>query len=104
MLHDLPDPVGALLTARRAAGADGVVLVADERTEDEFVLPGSEMERFFYAFSTLHCLSVSMQNGGVGTGTVIRADTVRRLAREAGFDDVEVLEVEHPQFRLYRLT
>src|SRR5205085_9159878 len=79
MLHDLPDPVGALLTARRAAGADGAVLVADERTEDEFAVPGSEMERLFYAFSTLHCLSVSMQNGGAGTGTVIRADTVRRL-------------------------
>jgi len=104
MLHDLPDPVGALLTARRAAGASGAVLVADERTEDEFALPGSEMERFFYAFSTLHCLSVSMQNGGAGTGTVIRADTVRRLANEAGFDHVEVLEVEHPQFRLYRLS
>jgi len=103
VLHDLPDPVGALLTARRAAGADGAVLVADERTEEQFVLPGSEMERLFYAFSTLHCLSVSMQNGGAGTGTVMRADTVRRLASEAGFDHVEVLEVEHPQFRLYRL-
>jgi hypothetical protein len=45
-----------------------------------------------------------MQNGGAGTGTVMRADTVRRLASEAGFDHVEVLEVEHPQFRLYRLS
>jgi 2-polyprenyl-3-methyl-5-hydroxy-6-metoxy-1,4-benzoquinol methylase len=104
MLHDLPDPVGALLTARRAAGADGAVVVADERTEDAFALPGSEMERLFYAFSTLHCLSVSMQNGGAGTGTVIRAETVRRLASEAGFDQVAVLDVDHPQFRLYRLS
>ena len=104
MLHDLPDPVGALLTARRAAGADGAVVVIDERTEDEFALPGSEMERLFYGFSTLHCLSVSMQNGGAGTGTVIRAETVRRLASEAGFDHVDVLDVEHPQFRLYRLS
>jgi 2-polyprenyl-3-methyl-5-hydroxy-6-metoxy-1,4-benzoquinol methylase len=104
MLHDLPDPVGALLTARRAAGTDGAVVVADERTEDAFALPGSEMERLFYAFSTLHCLSVSLQNGGAGTGTVLRAETVRRLASEAGFDHVEVLDVEHPQFRLYRLS
>ena len=104
MLHDLPDPVGALPTARRAAGADGAVVVADERTEDEFALPRSEMERLFYAFGTLHCLSVSMQNGGAGTGTVIRAETVRRLASEAGFDHVDVLDVDHPQFRLYRLS
>jgi hypothetical protein len=35
---------------------------------------------------------------------VIRADTVRRYATEAGFAHVEVLDVEHPQFVLYRLT
>ena len=61
------------------------------------------MERFLYSFSPLHCLAVSMQDGGAGTGTVMRPDTVRRYAAEAGFPDVEVLDVEHPQFRLYRL-
>ena len=79
------------------------MLVADERTEDAFTVPTSEMERFFYAFSTLHCLAVSMQDGGVGTGTVIRADTVRAYVRDAGFSEIEVLDVEHPQFVLYRL-
>jgi hypothetical protein len=45
-----------------------------------------------------------MQDGGVGTGTVIRKDTVRRYADEAGFSSVDVLDVEHPQFVLYRLS
>ena len=54
--------------------------MVDERTEDTFTVPASEMERFFYSFSTLHCLAVSMQDGGAGTGTVIRADTVRGYA------------------------
>ena len=80
------------------------MLVVDERTEDAFTVPASEMERFFYTFSTLHCLAVSMQDGGVGTGTVIRPDTVRRYAAEAGFSTVDVLDVEHPQFVLYRLA
>ena len=62
------------------------------------------MERFLYAFSPLHCLAVSMQDGGAGTGTVMRPDTVRRYAADAGFDEVEVLDVEHPQFRLYKLA
>jgi hypothetical protein len=62
------------------------------------------MERFFYSFSTLHCLAVSMQDGGAGTGTVIRAETVRSYAIAAGFASVDVLDVDHPQFRLYRLT
>lgn len=103
MLHDVPDPVGVLSAMRRMAGGDGAVLVVDELTEDRFTVPAGPMERVFYAFSTLHCLAVSMQGSGAGTGTVLRADTVRDLALRAGFADVEILPVEHPQFRLYRL-
>ncbi len=104
MLHDVPDPVGILRTMRTLAGDAGTVLVADERTEESFTVPTNEMERFFYAFSTLHCLAVSMQDGGAGTGTVLRPDTLRRYATEAGFATVETLEVDHPQFALFRLT
>ncbi len=104
MLHDVPDPVSVLRTMRRLAGERGMVVVADERTEDQFAAPGSEMERFLYAFSPLHCLAVSMQDGGAGTGTVMRAETVQRYAADAGFQRVDVLDVDHPQFRLYRLT
>ncbi|MDX6210849.1 MAG: hypothetical protein QOE24_3240 [Frankiales bacterium] len=104
MLHDMPDPVSVLRTMRTLAADDGTVLVVDERTEDTFTLPASEMERFLYTFSPLHCLAVSMQDGGVGTGTVLRADTLRQYAASAGFSSVDVLDVDHPQFRLYRLS
>jgi len=104
MVHDVPDPVAVLRTMRTLAGDDGAVLVVDERTEDSFTVPASEMERFFYTFSPLHCLAVSMQNGGAGTGTVMRAGTLREYAASAGFAAVDVLDVEHPQFRLYRLS
>jgi len=104
MLHDVPDPVGILRTMRKLAGTHGIVLVVDERAEESFTVPTTEMERFFYAFSTLHCLAVSMQDGGVGTGTVIRPDTMRQYATSAGFSSVETLDVDHPQFVLYRLT
>lgn len=103
MLHDVPDPVGVLRTMRSLAGTDGAVLVADERTKDGFTVDDDPMERIFYAFSTLHCLSVAMQDHGAATGTVIRPATVRRYAEAAGFAEVDVIEVEHPQFRLYRL-
>jgi 2-polyprenyl-3-methyl-5-hydroxy-6-metoxy-1,4-benzoquinol methylase len=104
MLHDVPDPVGILRTMKRLAGAHGTVLVVDERAEERFTVPASEMERFFYSFSTLHCLAVSMQDGGAGTGTVMRPDTVRSYAASAGFSTVEVLDVDHPQFALYLLA
>jgi 2-polyprenyl-3-methyl-5-hydroxy-6-metoxy-1,4-benzoquinol methylase len=104
MLHDVPDPVGILRTMRSLAGTDGTVLVVDERAEEKFSVPTNEMERFFYSFSTLHCLAVSMQDDGAGTGTVIRPSTVRQYATDAGFATIEALDVEHPQFVLYRLS
>ena len=104
MLHDMPDPVGILRTMKKLAGEHGTVLVADERAEETFTVPTTEMERFFYTFSTLHCLAVSMQHDGVGTGTVIRPETMRRYATDAGFATVELLDVDHPQFVLFRLA
>lgn len=104
MLHDVPDPIGILRTMKRLAGEQGTVLVVDERAEETFTVPASEMERFLYTFSTLHCLAVSMQNDGVGTGTLIRPDTMRRYAADAGFSTVDALDVDHPQFVLYRLS
>ena len=105
MLHDVPDPVGILQAMKSLAGEQGTVLVIDERAAESFTAPGDEMERFFYACSTLHCLPVGMtQEDSAGTGTVIRPATVRRYATDAGFSDVEILPVEHPQFRLYRLV
>jgi hypothetical protein len=38
-----------------------------------------------------------------GTGTVIRAETVRRYAVEAGFSTCEVLPIENDFWRFYLL-
>lgn len=104
MLHDVPDPVGVLATMRALRAEGGAVLVADERVADEFTAPGDEMERFMYAASVLHCLPVGMvEPGSAATGTVIRSGIVRDYADAAGFARTDVLPVEHPQFRLYRL-
>jgi 2-polyprenyl-3-methyl-5-hydroxy-6-metoxy-1,4-benzoquinol methylase len=104
MLHDVPDPVGVLRAMRRLRGPDGAVLVVDEKAQERFIAPADELERFFYAASVLHCLPVGMASGrSAGTGTVFRPDTLRRYAHEAGFARVEILPVDHPQFRLYRL-
>ena len=38
------------------------------------------------------------------TGTVMRPETMRRYAREAGFSDAAVLDIEHESYRFYRLN
>jgi 2-polyprenyl-3-methyl-5-hydroxy-6-metoxy-1,4-benzoquinol methylase len=105
MLHDVADPVGVLRNARAGVKPGGTVLVMDERTEEEFTAPGELLERFFYMASVLHCLPVGMATQpSAGTGTVIRPDTVRKYASDAGFSDVTVLPIEHEMFRFYQLS
>jgi hypothetical protein len=100
----MSDPVGVLSTMRELRAGGGAVVIADERVADEFTAPGDEMERFMYAASVLHCLPVGMiEAESAATGTVIRSSIVRDYATRAGFATTDVLALEHPQFRLYRL-
>lgn len=103
-IHDLSDPVGVLRTMRRLAGETGAVLIADERVGDAFTPGGNDVEWMMYGWSVLHCLPVGMADQpSAATGTVMRTDTLRQYAQQAGFREVEVLPVENFFFRLYRL-
>ncbi len=103
-LHDLPYPVQALSAMRRLAEPDGTVLIVDMKVADTFTAPGHPIERLMYGFSLSICLPDSMSSpGSAATGTVLRQDTVRRYAQEAGFPEVETLPIEHDFWRFYRL-
>jgi 2-polyprenyl-3-methyl-5-hydroxy-6-metoxy-1,4-benzoquinol methylase len=103
-LHDMSYPVDVLGAARGLLIDDGLMFIGDERTEDAFTAPAGEVERLFYGFSVFHCLPVGMVGkGAAGTGTVIRADTVRRYASEAGFSSCEVLPIDNDFWRFYLL-
>jgi SAM-dependent methyltransferase len=104
-VHDMSDPVGVLGSMRRLVGSGGTVLIVDERVADQFTAPGDDVERFMYGFSILHCLPVGMvDQPSAATGTVMRQDTLRRYAAEAGFARVDVLPIEQDFYRFYRLT
>src|ERR1700757_1562325 len=104
-VHDLPRPVEALRHARAALRPGGTVLVLDERAAESFTAPGDQTERFFAAASAIWCLP----QGRVGpdpepVGPLIRPAAMRDLARRAGFADAEILSIEHPAWRFYRLV
>ena len=80
------------------------MLVVDERVAEYFSAPGDEVERTMYGWSVTHCLPTQMvDQPSAALGTVIRSDTVRECAFEAGYAGVDVLPVENDFFRLYRL-
>ena len=103
-LHDMGDPVGVLKNARSHLAPGGSVFIGDERVEDEFTAPAGEIERLQYAFSVLHCLPATRaEKPVIANGTILRAPTLLAWAREAGFENPEVLEIPHDFWRFYRL-
>jgi 2-polyprenyl-3-methyl-5-hydroxy-6-metoxy-1,4-benzoquinol methylase len=103
-IHDLSQPVAVLSAIREMLKPGGTLIVADERTEDSFTAPASETERLFYAYSVLCCLPSAMDDRtSAATGTVMRKTTFETYAKEAGFDSVSVLPIEHDFLRFYRL-
>ena len=103
-LHDIARPADALHAARAALADGGAVLVVDEMVADTFTAPGDEIERMMYGWSVTHCLPTQMaERPSAALGTVMRSDTVRDLAGQAGYARVEVLPVDNDLFRLYRL-
>lgn len=103
-LHDMARPVEALRAARRLLTDDGSVVIADERVGETFAAPADPVERFMYGWSVLHCLAVGREDEhSACTGTVMRPDTLRAYAAEAGFGEVEILDIENDFWRFYRL-
>jgi hypothetical protein len=90
---------------RDLASPDGAVLIADEAVADTLEENTNFAGHMFYNFSVLHCLPQAMGfPDSAQTGTVIKPSTVRRYAEEAGFSSVDVLDIENPQLRFYRLN
>jgi SAM-dependent methyltransferase len=106
-VHDMARPVDVLAAVRHAVRDDGLVVVMDEAVEDEFVAPGSDVERFMYGWSVLLCLPDGLSSQpSAGTGTVMRRSVLDGYAREAGFaGGAAVLPLQDFSFfRFYRLV
>ena len=103
-LHDMARPADVLRSLVHALAPGGSVIVADEKVGDHFHAPADDLERLMYGWSIVHCLPVSMaERPSAAIGTVIREETVRALANEAGLTRIDVLPVDGGFFRLYRL-
>ena len=104
-VHDMANPVPVLRAIRDALAPRGSLLVVDERVAEAFAAPGDDLERFMYGWSITTCLPDGRSRSpSVATGTVMRPDTLRGYATDAGFSALEILPIENDFFRFYRLS
>jgi hypothetical protein len=56
---------------------------------------------YLYTVSTMHCMTVSLAQGGEGLGTMWGEEKAREMLGEAGFTEVEVKQLPHDPFNNY---
>jgi len=60
--------------------------------------PGAPL---LYMISCMHCMTVSLAQGGEGLGAMWGEQKARELLAEAGFTSVDVYLLEHDPFNAY---
>ncbi|MDR6416086.1 class I SAM-dependent methyltransferase [Pseudarthrobacter sulfonivorans] len=101
-VHDQAHPAAVLRNIWQALRPGGTFLMVDmkasSRLEENIDLPWAA---FLYAISTTHCMSVSLAQGGDALGTVWGVQLAEAMLREAGFGDVQVVDLAEDPFNAY---
>jgi SAM-dependent methyltransferase len=90
-LHDLGDPLGALVHARGALKADGKLMLVEPYAGDTVEENLNPLGRMFYAASAMACTPNSLsQEVGLALGAQAGQERLRHLAQQAGFSDLRL--------------
>ncbi len=95
-IHDQARPETVLDNIRRALRPGGVYLCQDIKAHSRH--HGNEDHPagpFIYTVSCMHCMSVSLANGGPGLGAAWGKQVAMRMFYNAGFRNIRVDELEH---------
>lgn len=102
-VHDQARPLNVLIGIRRSLAVGGVYLAQDIRgTSHPHLDVDLPLGSFLYAISVMHCMTVSLAQGGEGLGTMWGRERARDYMTRAGFSDIQVHELAHdPQNDYY---
>jgi 2-polyprenyl-3-methyl-5-hydroxy-6-metoxy-1,4-benzoquinol methylase len=101
-IHDQAHPATVLQQVAAHLDRDGTFLMVDIAASSDVdanvELPWAP---FLYAVSTLHCMTVSLSQGGDGLGTVWGTERALQMLADAGFGDVQVQRLEEDFLNTY---
>lgn len=100
-IHDMANPRGALAGIRRALRPEGILMWSEAEASDNLEENLTPVGRTMYGASTMHCMTVSLAQGGEGLGAVIGKNLARDLANEAGFASFEQLPIKNPFHQIF---
>jgi cyclopropane fatty-acyl-phospholipid synthase-like methyltransferase len=95
-VHDQGKPLNVLKGIHRALKAGGVYLMQDIRGSSYVHQNiGHPLGTFIYAISTMHCMTVSLAQGGEGLGAMWGEEKTREYLQNAGFRSIETHQLAH---------
>lgn len=104
VIHDQKAPATVLEQVYGTIKAGGTFLMQDIRASSHVE---NNMDHplgpFLYAISTMHCMTVSLAQGGDGLGAVWGEELAVKMLGNAGFGDVRVEKLEHDILNNYYL-
>jgi SAM-dependent methyltransferase len=104
VVHDLPDPPGALRRIREALAPDGIYLMVEPKAGDSLEQDmANPFGRMLRSISCLHCVPQSLAMGGPGLGACWGEKRAREMAAQAGFSAFERLDIRSPAMAFYAL-
>ena len=94
-VHDQARPDLMLAGIAAALRPGGIYLCVDTSASSKLAENlNHPLATFLYTVSCMHCMTVSLADGGMGLGTMWGEQTARRMLGEAGFTSVEAKRVD----------
>jgi len=95
-IHDQARPLRVLKGIHRALTPDGVYLMQDIQGSSHISKNiGHPLGTFIYTFSCMHCMTVSLAQGGEGLGAMWGEEKTREYLARAGFRSITMHRVKH---------
>lgn len=95
-VHDQARPDNLLKGIYKSLKENGVYLMQDiSASSEQHKNVDHPIGTLLYTISTMHCMTVSLAQGGMGLGTMWGREKALEMLREVGFTKVEIKNFEH---------